>query len=109
VVGGKLGTTKLTAHMKNPDGSESALDLPVEVRDPATPTCGASDTAQKTLGEATPSMNGAGALADASVASPKGAFVRTDFWKLPSFDAKISCGADLAGPLGGDTRSCPRP
>jgi len=102
VVGGKLGTTKLTAHMKNPDGSESTLDLPVDVRDPAPPACSAADTAQKTLGETTPSMNGAGALADASLASAVGGFQRTDFWKLPSFDAKISCGTDLAGPLGGD-------
>ncbi len=94
VVGGKLGTTNITAHVKNPDGTETTLDLPVDVRDPLAPKCSGGPKTG-TIAQGTPSLAGDGALASASLATNTNAFVRQDMWTLPSFDASIGCGTDM--------------
>ncbi len=102
VIGGAAGKTTLTASLANYDGTTVTVDLPVDVRDAAAPACALGDTADATIDQGAPSMKGKGGLADAALATNANAFVRTDAWKLPPFDASISCGSDLVGPSGID-------
>ncbi|CAN5658310.1 hypothetical protein BH09MYX1_BH09MYX1_03470 [soil metagenome] len=102
IVGGSIGKTIVTAHIKNPDGTETAADLSVDVRDPAPPSCTGATAKTSTLALGTPSMAGDGALADATLATTANAFVRQDMWTLPTFDASIGCGTDLVAPSLGD-------
>jgi hypothetical protein len=105
--GGTTGVATLTATMLNPDGtpykntdgSTSTATIKVDVRPAVVPVCSGTQTV--TLSSTAPTGNGKDALADASVGSTAGAFTRTDWLKLPQFDAMIQCGTEMAGALPG--------
>ena len=99
VTGGGLGETSIHAEMTGKDANDkdyvSSIELPVEVRDAAAPTCAASDLAEGTLAAGSTSLAGKGALAKAVVSSNPNAFARTDEFSLPSFPVSVGCGTDL--------------
>ncbi len=109
LTGGAKGVTKITATMMkqdgtpytNVDGTVAKGTLTVDVRDPALPACQAGDSSTATLSASAPVGNGKGSLVNASVGSTAAAFGRTDWLKVPTFDASISCGSEMAGSLPG--------
>lgn len=104
VKGGAIGKTVITATMDGTDLNDAPytakVDLPVEVRDPAPPTCDASANNQGSLAADTPALSGKNALAKATLSARKEAFTRTDELSLPTFPATIACGGqDLTSAL----------
>jgi len=115
VVGGSLPDSSphkitLTATLNGPDGkpyvnqdtTQAVGTLPVDVRPPTLPACSSGDATTGTLSGAAVTLNGKGTIANASIGSTANAFARTDWLKLPAFDASIACAADLVGPSGID-------
>src|SRR5205814_2220513 len=92
--------TTIKASMNSKDANDKTytfdVELPIDVRDRATPVCGAGDVSDGTLSGGSPILRGKGALANSYLSSPATAFARTDEFALPAFPATIACGtADL--------------
>jgi hypothetical protein len=103
VKGGAVGATKVQATMGSQDQNGKpytvTVDLPIDVREAAVPTCSGGDAAG-TMNGGAPVLRGQGALAKAYVSAPAAAFSRTDEYALPEFPAEIACStADLTAGL----------
>jgi len=99
VTGGSIGKTTIVASMQSKDLNGAPItvkvELPVDVRDSAAPSCDPGAAAsQGTLDAANVTFRGQGPLAKAAVSSRTEAFTRTDEFALPAFPTEISCGAD---------------
>lgn len=107
VKGGVAGRTTITASMDGKDANGNTytktVELPIDVRDRATPLCGAGlDVVEGTLNASAPVLHGTGDLAKSYLAVPPGAFARTDELALPSFAAQIACSpVDLSAGVAG--------
>ncbi len=103
VTGGAVGKATITATLlnqdgtpyKNVDGTSAIGTITVDVRPPDVPVCSGSGSTV-TLSSAAPVGNGTGSLVDASIGSTTGAFARTDWLGLPTFDVGMSCATDIA-------------
>ncbi|MBX3260564.1 MAG: hypothetical protein KIS78_01125 [Labilithrix sp.] len=99
VTGGATGRTTITASMDAKDVDDvpytATVELPIDVRDAAPPTCDATGAAQGTLGASQTALHGQGSLAKAAVSARPEAFTREDEFALPSFPAEIACADDL--------------
>lgn len=95
VTGGALGRTTITASMDGKDINDApytaTVELPIDVRDPAIPTCDAASNATGTLDANNVALHGQGALAKAAVSARPEAFTRTDEFSLPAFPGEIAC------------------
>jgi hypothetical protein len=106
VKGGAAGRTTITASMGSKDVNgkpyTTTVELPVDVRLRAAPTCSAGDVAEGTLAGGSPQLRGQGSLATSYLSAPAAAFAREDEFALPAFPASIACGAEgLTGDLPG--------
>jgi hypothetical protein len=111
VLGGKTGVADITATLMNQDGTPytnysdglvAQGSLKVDVRPHGVPPCPAGETSTVTLSATAPVGSGSSAnLGNASVGSTAAAFGRTDWLGLPTFDAQIACGTDMAGSMSG--------
>ncbi len=111
VRGGVIGKTTVSATMSSTrydEPYEVKVDLPVDVRDPTPPSCSENDAATGTLNGTTPTINGAGALAKASVGAAPPAYVRrptdeasklvqgaAEEFVMPQTAVSIGCQPDL--------------
>jgi hypothetical protein len=90
------GKTELVAKFKRYDGVEAEERLAIDVRDGAPPTCATGDEPKtQHIDDKTPTMSGAGSLANASLSIPAAAFTRNDWMGMPAFDAELGCSPDL--------------
>jgi hypothetical protein len=92
---GKSGTTTLTVTVPGPDGTPQTGTIEVEVRDGAPPTCAGANAASQTIDGGHLAIAGQGALANAQMSVPGGAFTRQDELAIPPFPATLACADDL--------------
>lgn len=95
VKGGAAGRTTITASMGSKDANgqpyTTTFELPVDVRDRASPVCSAADVAEGTLAGTSPLLRGQGTLAKSYLSAPAAAFARDDEFALPAFPASVAC------------------
>ncbi len=97
VRGNVAGKTTITASMTSKDVNGTPylvkVDLPIDVRDGAPPTCsrGDSPSAQGTISGSNTTLRGAGRLEKAAVSVRPQAFARSDEFAIPPFPADLLC------------------
>jgi hypothetical protein len=97
ITGVDKGSTSVTVSLaRATDSAPATATLPVDVVDPAIPACSAADASSGALAGSSPTLAGAGALGQASLGVPPGAFARTDELAIAPFHASIRCAPDLA-------------
>jgi len=98
---GNVGSTVVTASFEL-RGETVTHEIPVDVIDPALPSCEAGDAVAATRLEAGHEVAGSGSLAAASISLPEGADrpnAGSFLWSVPSFDVSLGCGVDTV-PVG---------
>ena len=99
VTAGSLGVAELTVAVARGDGTDATATVPVEVLEPATPSCSASDDVAGTPLAGGGTVAGAGTLTGARIALPQGADAPNAgsfVWSVAPFTASLACAEPLA-------------
>jgi hypothetical protein len=117
ILGGAIGKATLTATMldpsglphKNADGSTAMGTILVDVKNPALPACASTDTSQGTLSGMSTTFSGQGTLTNASIGADSGAYARTDWLGLPTFNVTMACANDMTAAMNAQFPGTPAP